>query len=276
LYSNYSDPEFRTKTGVGWTTDTRDWLNEESASEWAQKTYAKKYKKFLPVDNKTAKLFKSYIKTLPENDELRILLDEKEQIIFDKKIHEPIKGWHGPSQKYIEEKILNDRGVNGACVPLTHFGGHNTLKALKSVIKKLKFLKKEFRMLDDHLDITKAVRVLAEPEKLSPDLGLRCEDPVTEKNYIIVKSEDTLWGISKRTGLSVGKIKEFNNLIEDEIDLGQKIYLEPLVTFHIVQRGDTLYSLSKMYDLSIKSIQAVNNLISEEIVPGQKLTMRKN
>ena len=48
--------------------------------------------------------------------------------------------------------LLNDKGVNGKCIPLTHFGGFNTFEALKEVIPQLKKEGKVFRLLDDNLD----------------------------------------------------------------------------------------------------------------------------
>jgi LysM repeat protein/peptidoglycan/xylan/chitin deacetylase (PgdA/CDA1 family) len=275
LYSKHSDPEFRTETGVGWTADTRDWIKEGSASIWAQETYAKKHKRFMPVTKESAAELRRHIEKTPKNSELHRLLDKKQPETFDKSIHKEIIGWHGPTRKFIEEKILNDRGVDGACVPLTHFGGYNTLAALKNVIPKLKERDKEFAMLDDHIEVSNVVKILENPKKLILSIDSKCVDPITQRNYIIVTNEDTLWGISKKTGISIGKLRQYNNLLGSEINLDQKLYLEPLVLSHVVSAGETLYGISKMYDISMSKLKQYNNLKSNEIDLNQKLIIKK-
>ncbi len=105
-------------------------------------------------------------------------------------------------------------------------------------------------------------------------------------SYHIVKKGDTLFSISRKHSLSVEQLRIYNNLSNDSIIIGQKIYLTPVMSgkteyvtqrpipeggYHIVQRGETVYRISKMYNLEIMEILEYNNLESFDIQTGQKI-----
>lgn len=277
-FSKYSDEKFRTEMGVGWTSDTRDWIEEGAASLWAQETYYKRHKKFMPVSQSSKKELKNYVQKLEDDNELKkAILAGSEPETFNKNIHDEIEGWHGPSQENIEQRILNDKGVDGKCVPLTHFGGYNTLAALKNVIPKLKAQGKTFALLDDNLDYAlKNIKLIVDPvdptESITPkSCQLPNESSTKEEKFHIVKENETLWKISNEHGVSVELIKEMNNLTSDEIDIGQKLRLIPNILIHVVKNGDTLYRIAKTYDVSVEDIKKWNSLSDNEIDLDQKI-----
>ena len=70
---------------------------------------------------------------------------------------------------------------------------------------------------------------------------------------------DTLYSIAKKFDISVNKLKEYNNLTSNLLNIGQKILI-PIGedTTYVVKSGDTLYKITK----NKKNIRKdINNLI---------------
>ncbi|PID28119.1 MAG: hypothetical protein CSB55_06300 [Candidatus Cloacimonadota bacterium] len=108
------------------------------------------------------------------------------------------------------------------------------------------------------------------------------------KKYHIVKRDETLYTISKKYNIPLKKIKSYNNLQNDKIFAGQKIYFTPrippkrefvtkrkipLEKYHTVKKGETMYRISKMYDLEIIDLMEYNNLETFNIKEGQKILL---
>ena len=111
----------------------------------------------------------------------------------------------------------------------------------------------------------------------------------------VVKEGDTLYSISKRYDVSVESIKKLNNLINNNLYVGQKLlinntysnnitigsscfgegYSEIKYLTHTVKKGDNLYDLSKKYGVSIESIKKLNDLISNNLSIGQVLKIKE-
>ncbi|MBX2914202.1 MAG: LysM peptidoglycan-binding domain-containing protein [Cyclobacteriaceae bacterium] len=99
---------------------------------------------------------------------------------------------------------------------------------------------------------------------------------------------DVLGGIALRFNVSVGALKEWNNLTSNTIYAGQKLYvyapaqpiakkvvepisLSPDTKTYIVQPGDTLWDISRKAGLTVEQIKNLNNLKNNNLQPGQKL-----
>lgn len=120
------------------------------------------------------------------------------------------------------------------------------------------------------------------------------------KKSHIVRENETLYGISKFTNVSVQNIKKYNGLTTNEISVGQTLKLlpdeskttptdHPKITgqpntnstpklvnegqIHIVQKGETLYSISKTKGLEVERIKALNHLTSNQVSIGQTLKL---
>ncbi|MCD5533310.1 LysM peptidoglycan-binding domain-containing protein [Lactobacillus delbrueckii] len=103
-------------------------------------------------------------------------------------------------------------------------------------------------------------------------------------SYTVVKN-DTLWGLSKKYGVSVSDLKKANGISGHLIYVGQKLQIptkstkatstvDATSTTHTVVKGDTLWSLAKKYGVSVSTLMKANNLSSSTILIGQSLNLR--
>lgn len=108
-------------------------------------------------------------------------------------------------------------------------------------------------------------------------------------NIYIVKKGDTLSTISEKTGVSIEKLKIYNNLESTRLYPGQKIALSGSETkpskkkeivqtigdgqSYFVKNGDTLSSISRKTGVPIDEIKRLNNLKNNRIHIGQKLVL---
>ena len=99
---------------------------------------------------------------------------------------------------------------------------------------------------------------------------------------------DTIWGISKRYGISQSALKSANGLTSDSIQPGQVLRIDgskgtvasrppapkpkpaPKKT-HVVAKGETLWSISQRYKVSIPSIRSANGISGDILQPGDTL-----
>ena len=110
-------------------------------------------------------------------------------------------------------------------------------------------------------------------------------------DYHIVKNGDTVTKIAKKYEISERKLKLYNNLTDDSLLIGQKVYLTPndlgkneFITiraiptckYHIAKKGETLTRIAKMYDLYVFDLVDFNNLSSFAIQEGQKIWLDDN
>ncbi len=105
-----------------------------------------------------------------------------------------------------------------------------------------------------------------------------------------VRRGDNLTEISRRYGVSIGEVKDWNNLRSGKILVGQKLkimsgnpanvnaavasaknapQLKP--KYHTVQRGDTLWTISQRYGLTVDKLKAANQMKDSRIKAGMKL-----
>lgn len=125
------------------------------------------------------------------------------------------------------------------------------------------------------------------PAKISGSVPLPPED---SGKMHTVASNETLFSISKRYGLTVTQLKELNGLSNNNIKLGQNLLVDkkpaqivqagyPTKVFpgktHKVEKGDTLFNISKRYGLTVNELKEMNGLTSESISLGQDLKVRK-
>ncbi|MEH7885046.1 LysM peptidoglycan-binding domain-containing protein [Bacillus sp. JJ1609] len=103
----------------------------------------------------------------------------------------------------------------------------------------------------------------------------------TGTNYV-VKSGDTLWGISKTYRLSITELKSLNGLRSDTIYPGQRMKVSGAApatasastsSTYIVKSGDNLSLIAARHNLSLSELKSINNLKSDVIYPGQVLKL---
>ena len=102
-----------------------------------------------------------------------------------------------------------------------------------------------------------------------------------EENKYTVKSGDTLYSIAREYNISVQDIKDANNLINNNLTIGQKLII-PTPTIenndivYAVKKGDNLYSIAKTYGLTQQELMNYNNLTSNLLSIGQTLKIPSN
>lgn len=125
------------------------------------------------------------------------------------------------------------------------------------------------------------------------------EPAVTTKTQThTVVSGETLFSISKKYGVSISQIQNWNELSGNSINLGQKLIVSqskiqstslPKETsevkkttttstgnsYHTVAKGETLYSISRKYDASVNDIKKWNNMTDNNIMVGSKIIIKK-
>lgn len=126
------------------------------------------------------------------------------------------------------------------------------------------------------------------------DIGQLLRIPLQRNNEVekiagyihIVKEKETLFGIARKYEVSVKEIKEWNDLEDNTLEIGQRLNIkkvndnsnEELIKpdfkskpTHTVAEKETLYGISRQYGVSISQIKEWNNLESNEIDLGQQL-----
>jgi len=115
---------------------------------------------------------------------------------------------------------------------------------------------------------------------LATYLGYNYSSPNDEVlDYYTVEKNDTLYSISRRFNISIDEIKRINNLNNDILSIGQRIYLKERnddENIYIVQKGDTLYSISKKFNISVEEIKRLNNLVNNDLYVGEELIVIEN
>jgi LysM repeat protein len=130
-----------------------------------------------------------------------------------------------------------------------------------------------------------AVSLWAPSETVMESDSLRLET-VNGQTFIVhlVGDKETLFGLSKRYGVTVARILEFNPTADGGIEAGQLLKV-PYVpkgrtqtsegTVHKVQPKETLFSISRMYSVSVDDIKSWNNLKDNALSVGQDILIRK-
>ena len=92
-------------------------------------------------------------------------------------------------------------------------------------------------------------------------------------NYRVLAG-DTLYSIAARNGVTVDELKSINNLISNNLSVGQVLRIPVReTTIYTVKRGDTLYSIAREYNTSIDEIMRKNNLTSNLLSIGQQIVL---
>ncbi|SEA02903.1 LysM repeat-containing protein [Arachidicoccus rhizosphaerae] len=96
-----------------------------------------------------------------------------------------------------------------------------------------------------------------------------------------IKDGETLSGLAKKYGTTVGDIMRLNGMNTDsKLFVGEKVKIpgagETVVAAgvaktHIVEKGETLYQLSKKYGVTVNQLRDWNNITGNNIQVGQTL-----
>ncbi len=98
--------------------------------------------------------------------------------------------------------------------------------------------------------------------------------PVRAAGSVIVRPGDTVYGIARRTGVSLERLVRLNGLKPPYLlHPGDRLKL-PARQRHRVRRGETLYRIADRYDVPVRELAAVNGLKPPYVIrPGQELVI---
>lgn len=106
----------------------------------------------------------------------------------------------------------------------------------------------------------------------------------------VVKSGDNLYNIAKNYNTTVKDIKTFNNLVSDDLKIGQIIKIPESTSIitpsedevineesvYVVQKGDTLYSIAKKFNTTVDNLKNLNSIIGDVLTIGMNLLIPGN
>jgi len=98
--------------------------------------------------------------------------------------------------------------------------------------------------------------------------------PVRATGSVIVRPGDTVYGIARRTGVSLKQLVQLNGLKPPYLlHPGDRLKL-PAQQRHRVRRGETLYRIADRYDVPVRELAVVNGLKPPYVIrPGQELVI---
>jgi LysM repeat protein len=111
------------------------------------------------------------------------------------------------------------------------------------------------------------------------------KDPQTVPGLHTVRQGETLFSISKMYNLKPADIKATNNLVSDQISIGQSLTIVPAIAekerpknaeslTHVVEEGETIFLLARKYGVTEASIKELNNNLDGNLKKGQKIRIR--
>lgn len=113
-------------------------------------------------------------------------------------------------------------------------------------------------------------------------LKVPTETVSTESNTYTVKSGDSLYKIASRYGTTVSNLKSINNLVSDNLQIGQVLRVPSSESgtesggtnqgnTYIVKSGDSLWNIANRYGTTVNQIKSLNGLTSDNLRIGQSL-----
>ena len=109
----------------------------------------------------------------------------------------------------------------------------------------------------------------------------------TETNTYTVKSGDSLWNIARKYGITVNELKSINNLISDNLQIGQVLRVPSSETgtqtgeiiggnTYTVKSGDSLWKIANLYGTTVNELKSLNSLTTNNLSIGQQLLIPSN
>ena len=132
-------------------------------------------------------------------------------------------------------------------------------------------ISKDFNITVDEL---KAINDLVSDDLFVGQL-LNVPSGLSLVNSYIVNNGDTLYSIAKKFNISVNKLKEYNNLNSNLLNVGQKLLI-PIGedTTYVVKAGDTLYKIAREFNTTVDELRRLNNLTNDILSVGQILIVK--
>lgn len=131
--------------------------------------------------------------------------------------------------------------------------------------------------------------------ELSVGQTLMIKEPETGESIThTVQSKETLFSISKQYNVRIAEIKSWNELSNNNVEIGQKLKIFPSESsnqeqqsivsdketqqnsYYVVKSGDSLYRIAQQHGMTVEGLKKLNDLSSNTIGVGQRLTVTGN
>ncbi|WP_161889236.1 LysM peptidoglycan-binding domain-containing protein [Pontibacter russatus] len=136
---------------------------------------------------------------------------------------------------------------------------------------------------------------LVQPTQAETAESAAAAQPAGNSAFHTVAAGETLYQISKAYHVSLEELREWNELSDNSIRLGQELRVQaparaaapeetdadtetsavPASGYHTVASGESLYQISRQYGVTIKDIMEWNNKRDFSVSIGEKLRIRK-
>lgn len=111
--------------------------------------------------------------------------------------------------------------------------------------------------------------------RIHPGQKLKLEPTRSDEAAHVVSKGETLWSISRATGVALSTLRDLNGIVDDRVYPGQKLRLRDVSTgVHVVERGDALWEIARAYGMTLDALKELNGLGGDRIHPGQELRIR--
>lgn len=106
-----------------------------------------------------------------------------------------------------------------------------------------------------------------------PSKVIDATDKKREVPFHIVQFGESMYGISIKYNIRIRSLMDWNNIAnQNDLKVGQKIYLDQPLVYHKILEGDTLYKISVKYRVSMEKLLQWNELtLDSRLTLGQKI-----
>jgi len=166
-----------------------------------------------------------------------------------------------------------------------------SLKASDSLIIESDLENSPVAVIEDSVEVNGGKESDQIPEDPQPETitanPAQPEEILEAKEIHVVEQGETLFSISRKYGVSVQDLMNWNSLSPDSVlKMDQKLEIltkkeqnsdeqDKYYTKHIVAQGDTLYRISKEYNVSLDELLMWNNKLSSELKVGEIILIKK-
>lgn len=97
--------------------------------------------------------------------------------------------------------------------------------------------------------------------------------------YHVVEPGESLQSIASRFNISMGELRDINNLTSGNVNPGQTLIVKKRnankFIYHVVQPGENILTIAQKYGITVSDLTSFNNLQNNSLVVGQTLVIDK-
>ena len=96
---------------------------------------------------------------------------------------------------------------------------------------------------------------------------------ISDEIVYVVEKGDSLWSIAKKYNITVNELKNYNNLTDNMLSIGEKLLIPNTENYqtYIVKSGDNLWDIARKYNITVNDLKKANNLSNDNLDIGQTL-----